>query len=728
MKTSFRFICILLMICFYATITIAEAKANNRIVQLIYFVPSDEEYSAEIVETGKDWIKTVQTFYADQMESYGYGRKTFQFETDAQGEPMFHQIDGQHPASHYRSNSYDIQVDINPTINLRENISFVIGPSVYGHGAGWGKNGLAVARPRVDWNTVAHELGHAFGLQHDFRDGRYIMSYGEQTMLSKDHADFLSVHPAFNMEVSVEDNPPPVIELISPDTYQSGTESISIKIRVIDIDGVHQVILFANSPRRYRQVKEGEKVTGEIFTEVEFDFDGVIPTDKGSMLATSPIHEITIGAVDRQGNMNWNGFYLKEISPYHIASLKRKPLPMEPHRKPVNSVAFSPNEQIIAGGAWDNVMLWDLTTHSIVATLPHQDGGGSGLSFSSDGTMLAVDGGNSVKLWNMTTRESMMSFDYNRESIGEIALSPNGAVVAAGIYDNLILWDVATGNQIATFPHQGWPDALVFSSDSKMLATSESYPIKSIRLWDVETVTEIGSILDQRAKTLAFSPNGDILISADYNGIKIWNVETREKIKSVPTPSRIGWPNSISFSPDGKTFAVANSRNGGNARTGESFAYGTIQIWDVETMREITAFAHTAPVYSVSFSPDGNLLAAGTPEGTIEIWDSTEWKFPNYNNKILFDYTLSVSSGSNFIHIPLKVISVDDQPQNIESISDIYDALGGLDAVNFLRFYDTDVQEWINYAGNQDKGTIVDQTLTDDKGIFAIMNTKVSTI
>ena len=727
MKTLFRFTCLLLMICFYATITIAEAKANNRIVQLIYFVPSDEEYSAEIAETGKNWIKTVQTFYADQMESYGYGRKTFQFETDAQGEPMFHRIDGQHPTNHYRSNSYDIQVDINPTINLRENVSLVIGPSSSrGHGAGWGKSGLAVVRDSADWNTVAHELGHAFGLQHDFRDGRYIMSYGQQTMLSKDHADFLSVHPAFNMEVSVEDNPSPVIELISPDTYQSGTESISIKIRVIDIDGVHQVILFANSPRRYRQVKEGRKVAGEIFTEVEFDFDGIIPTDEGSRLADSPIHDITIGAVDRQGNMNWNSFYLMEISPYHTASLKRKPLPTEPHRIPVNSVAFSPNEQIIAGGAWDNVMLWDLTTHSIVATLPHQDGGGSGLSFSSDGTMLAVDGGgHSVKLWNMTTKQSMMSLEYT-DTIGNMALSPNDAIIAAGVYDNLILWAVATGDQIATIPHQGWPSALAFSSDSKMLATSESYPRKAIRLWDVATVTEIATILDQRANTLAFSPNGDILISADYNGIKIWDVETREKIKSVSTPSRIGWPNSISFSPDGKTFAIANSRSGSNARTNESFAYGTIQIWEAETLREITAFAHTVPVYSVSFSPDGNLLAAGTPEGTIEIWDATEWKWPNYSNKILFEYTLSVSSGSNFIHIPLRVISVDDQPQNIETISDVYDALGGADSVNFLRFYDTDGQEWINYAGNQDKGTIVDHTLTDDKGIFAIMNSSVS--
>ena len=33
-------------------------------------------------------------------------------------------------------------------------------------------------KPGEAWVTIAHELGHAFGLLHDFRDNTYIMSYG----------------------------------------------------------------------------------------------------------------------------------------------------------------------------------------------------------------------------------------------------------------------------------------------------------------------------------------------------------------------------------------------------------------------------------------------------------------------------------------------------------------------------------------------------------------------
>ena len=32
------------------------------------------------------------------------------------------------------------------------------------------------------WTTIAHELGHAFGLLHDFRNDHYIMSYGDSAL------------------------------------------------------------------------------------------------------------------------------------------------------------------------------------------------------------------------------------------------------------------------------------------------------------------------------------------------------------------------------------------------------------------------------------------------------------------------------------------------------------------------------------------------------------------
>ena len=74
------------------------------------------------------------------------------------------------------------------------------------------------------WTVVAHELGHTFGLEHDFRDNAYIMSYGlsggsQRSSLSACSAEFLAVDPYFNPDTPTEEEQPPSIELISPTGY-----------------------------------------------------------------------------------------------------------------------------------------------------------------------------------------------------------------------------------------------------------------------------------------------------------------------------------------------------------------------------------------------------------------------------------------------------------------------------------------------------------------------------
>ena len=90
------------------------------------------------------------------------------------------------------------------------------------------------------------------------------------------------------------------------------------------------------------------------------------------------------------------------------------------------------------------------------------------------------------------------------------------------------------------------------------------------------------------------------------------------------------------------------------------------------------------------------------------------------------EYTLSISAGLNLIHVPLKVSAVDDVAKTIESISDLYDALGGAGAVNFLITYDTSTQGWLTYFGVSDRSTANDKTLTDAMGILAGMKAPTS--
>ena len=87
----------------------------------------------------------------------------------------------------------------------------------------------------------------------------------------------------------------------------------------------------------------------------------------------------------------------------------------------------------------------------------------------------------------------------------------------------------------------------------------------------------------------------------------------------------------------------------------------------------------------------------------------------------LLEFDLALPSGISLIHVPLRVIEVDGRKQAIELISDLYDALGGADGVNFLVTRDSSTQEWRSFFGTSETGTPVDRVLTDDMGILADM-------
>jgi len=198
-----------------------------RTVRLIYFLPNDQPYRADVVQRMKDEIREVQIFFAEQMGAHGYGNKTFRVETDSQGEPKVHRVDGQYPDNHYvnkdlNSTSYLDPVEprvvdeIAQTFNIRANIYVIfidtdIGKGRGGAGQRLGNGGEALIFPPINegstWGVVAHELGHAFGLLHDFRDGSFLMSYGpgSQDRLAVCHADFLDAQPYFNPDTPIKD-------------------------------------------------------------------------------------------------------------------------------------------------------------------------------------------------------------------------------------------------------------------------------------------------------------------------------------------------------------------------------------------------------------------------------------------------------------------------------------------------------------------------------------------
>ncbi|WP_062295201.1 WD40 repeat domain-containing protein [Nostoc piscinale] len=65
---------------------------------------------------------------------------------------------------------------------------------------------------------------------------------------------------------------------------------------------------------------------------------------------------------------------------------------------------------------------------------------------------------------------------------------------------------------------------------------------------------------------------------------------------------------SVSYSPDGQIIATASYDN-------------TIKLWQADGKLIKTLEGHTQPVRSVSFSPKGDMLASAKRDGTVELWD-----------------------------------------------------------------------------------------------------------
>ncbi len=620
----------------------ASDSGQTRIVRLIYFLPNDRSFNPDVADTMKARIHRIQTFFSQQMQAHGHGNKTFQYETDDQGDPVVHRVDGSESEitllfSYRLVGLGNVIRDLGKDFDYRKSILFVVvdhstaflWDRVAGAAQQWKKNGgIALVPSNFSIATAAHELGHAFGLQHDFRDNAYMMSYGPAPdRLSTCNAGFLAVHPNFNPDVPIEAGWAPTFELKSSLRYPAGSTSFTVQVNVASgWSGLHQVALFVrtrgeDAAAGLLEMKACSTMAGEKEAVVEFEYDGVIPSDSYANLANAVVHPIAVGAVDTLGNWSKAHFSLAEISSHHIATLEG---PRSNNELDLNFVLFSPDGTTLASGLRTGVKLWDVATRTSFPTLSQSSV--SSAAFSPDGTILAsgsyTTSEANVKLWNVATRTLVATLDGHTggpTGVHSLAFSPGGDTLASGSGDQTIkLWDVSGRSLLATLDgHTSHVFAVAFSPDGTLASGSGDGTVK---LWDVGTGTNTATLEGRtgRVVDLAFSTDGTQLASSTDQGILLWDVAARTKSATLERGRR------ISFSPVGKILAFGSG-------------YGTLKLYNVETQKNIAALGHPGPVSSpyeefpvnsVAFSSDGTMLASGAWNGNpvrIEIWNTSAW-------------------------------------------------------------------------------------------------------
>ncbi|EDO32418.1 predicted protein, partial [Nematostella vectensis] len=135
---------------------------------------------------------------------------------------------------------------------------------------------------------------------------------------------------------------------------------------------------------------------------------------------------------------------------------------------------------------------------------------------------------------------------------------------------------------------------------------------KMIRLWDTRTLENTRNIqLPHNLTNMDMSRDGNVLVITHGTTVVFYETESMDVIKSFEMPTLVY---GASLHPDKSCFVAG----------GEDLK---IYKFDYDTGKELESYkGHFGPVHCVRYSPDGELYASGSEDGTLRLWQHTVGK------------------------------------------------------------------------------------------------------
>ncbi|MBC8098689.1 MAG: TIR domain-containing protein, partial [Armatimonadetes bacterium] len=261
----------------------------------------------------------------------------------------------------------------------------------------------------------------------------------------------------------------------------------------------------------------------------------------------------------------------------------------------------------------------------IKRVFPGFEGAVNGIAFSPDRAWaLAGCADGSVSIWELTNGTQLFYTNDLSLPVRSVAISPNGRMIAAGYIDGSItVWQTSDYSIIQQLGgirtqagHTGSIQALAFTPDNQHLISGSSD--NQVIQWELirgDIVRRFNGHADD-VTTLAVSPDNTLLYTgggAEDRRIIVWDLATGRPVRQ--------------FVRHGKALlSMALSQNGqlgvSSSEEGDLIVWRTADGSVVDPLGDTFGdYKITAPITSVSFTPDSLFVVSVSRDGKLFVWD-----------------------------------------------------------------------------------------------------------